>query len=189
MVEYACESLNTCNKDQRSFKAYLARWLAVSTQLAPHTKAQIMPLLHFSAEAASHVCTITPDGIGCGRKWDTKKDDGLRDIGQQMTAMSIVQSNLIDSAPPLRDAESGSSKGDPGAGGADSNFVGYPESRRTISTADRAGAWFLTVLLLIGSITGAATLVADGDIKQYTGFLAKKNSWPGRSSWGSSSAA
>lgn len=32
MYEVACEPGNTCNIDQQSFKAYLARWMAATTR-------------------------------------------------------------------------------------------------------------------------------------------------------------
>src|ERR1700761_987510 len=104
MVEYACETMANCNKDQRSFKAYLSRWLAVAAQLAPYTAGQIMPWLQTSAGAAAKVCTGgPPGGVVCGRKWYEPQDDGTRDIGNQMTAMSVVQANLIQKVPPPAD--------------------------------------------------------------------------------------
>jgi hypothetical protein len=56
MREYGCEILGNCNKGQRLFKAYPARWLAVTVQLAPFTEVQIMPWLQGSTIAAVKQC-------------------------------------------------------------------------------------------------------------------------------------
>lgn len=116
MVEYACEKPGNCNKDQRSFKTYLARWLAVATQLAPFTRDRIKPMLEASAIAASKACTNTQEGVACGRNWFEYRDDGTRDVGNQMTALSIIQSNLIFQSKGLADIKSGDSLSDPNAG-------------------------------------------------------------------------
>lgn len=55
-----CELLpKGCNVDQRSFKAYLARWMAATTKLVPWTKNEIMNLIQKSAIAAVKTCTAT----------------------------------------------------------------------------------------------------------------------------------
>ena len=40
MTEVACENNGMCNLDQRSFKAYLARWLGYTAIVAPWTREQ-----------------------------------------------------------------------------------------------------------------------------------------------------
>ena len=74
MTEYACEGNGNCNKDQRSFKAYLSRWLALTVQMAPFTSPTIMPWLQGSAQAAIRQCVAGPGNavggpVACGRKW------------------------------------------------------------------------------------------------------------------------
>jgi Glycosyl hydrolase family 76 len=176
MVEYACETMGNCNKDQRSFKAYLSRWLAVAAQLAPFSAGQITPWLQTSAQAAAKACTQTPQGLACGRTWYENKDDGQRDVGNQMTALSIVQSNLIRSAKPLVDIKTGDSKSDPGAGAGTSTFVPDKIYTRKITKADKAGAWIITVVALaVFFVGGIALLFEETDIKDYTGFLGASN--------------
>lgn len=41
MTEVACENNGMCNVDQRSFKAYLARWLGYTAIVAPWTREQV----------------------------------------------------------------------------------------------------------------------------------------------------
>src|ERR1700760_1092473 len=174
MVEYACETQSNCNKDQRSFKAYLSRWLSVTTQMAPYTAGQITPWLQTSAMAASKACTQTAQGLACGRNWYENKDDGQRDIGNQMTALSIVQSNLIAQAKALVDIKSGDSKSNPGAG--DKPFVLPRIYTRKITIADKVGAWLVTVVALAFFFIGAiAVLFEEDEIKDYVGFLGTSN--------------
>ncbi|KAF2670502.1 mannan endo-1,6-alpha-mannosidase DCW1 [Microthyrium microscopicum] len=163
MVEYACEPLKNCNKDQRSFKAYLARWLAVSAQLAPFSQGTIIPWIQTSAQNAAKACSNTDKGLACGRVWYENKDDGERDVGNQMTAMSVVQSNLILGAKTLADIGSGDSKSDPSAGGGGSSSVPDRIYTRKITTGDKAGAWLLTAVALLGSLAGMVALLVEGD--------------------------
>ena len=69
MVEVACEPEATCNYDQPSFKAYLSRWMAATTQLMPSTYDTIQPLLKTSAQGAAGQCSGGTDGQTCGIKW------------------------------------------------------------------------------------------------------------------------
>lgn len=174
MVEYACEPENTCNTDQRSFKAYLSRWLAVAMQLAPFTVDQILPWLQTSAQDAARICTGTWNDPSCGRKWYISTNDGTQDVGNQMTAMSVVQSNLIFTvAPPYSANAGGNSTGNPNAGegsGAPTLPVVYTAP---ITQADRGGAWFLTSLPLLATAFLAWFMISEGDLDQW---CAKMNS-------------
>ncbi|KAK4247785.1 glycosyl hydrolase family 76-domain-containing protein [Corynascus novoguineensis] len=139
MTEVACEPVDLCDLDQQSFKAYLSRWMAGTTQWAPWTYSRIKPLLASSAAAAVSTCTGGDNGRMCGLKWNTRKWDGMTGVGQQMAAMEVVLANVIEhSKLPVTDWEGGTSAGDPGAGGAD---VGRktPEFP-SVSTAEKAGA-------------------------------------------------
>jgi Glycosyl hydrolase family 76 len=170
MTEYACEPQGNCNVDQRSFKAYLARWLAVCAQLAPFSRGQILPWIQDSAVAASKACTLAGgDSVQCGRIWYEYRDDGSRDIGHQMTAMSVIQSNLVLGSKSLEDIHSGNSKSDPSAGGGASQAPRDPIFTRKMTAADKAGAWILTLLMLGMFIAGAVLMGIDGD--EYTGFV------------------
>ncbi|KAJ5226166.1 hypothetical protein N7468_007391 [Penicillium chermesinum] len=155
LYERACETVNTCMVDQRSFKGYLARWMAATTQLAPFTYDQIMPKLKATGIAAAKSCSGGDDGTTCGMKWIDEKWDKTRDFGQQMAALEVIQSNLINRvAAPVTDDKGGTSKGNPDAG----NVPKKPDPAtlmRPITTADRAGAGILTVMMIIG-IGGSA---------------------------------
>lgn len=114
MYEVACEPRNNCNIDQLSFKAYLARWMAASTKVAPFLEAQVMPFLASSASAAAAVCNGGNDGNQCGSKWLSGVNDGMFGVGQQMSALEVIQSNLIQRvAGPLSNGTGGTSQGDP----------------------------------------------------------------------------
>jgi hypothetical protein len=154
MSETACENAKTCNRDQRSFKAYFSRWLAVTAQLAPYSAGTILPLLQASATGAVNVCTGDQNsGIVCGRKWYEAQDDGERDIGNQMSTLSVVQANLLQNVGAPVDKDSGTSQGNPGAGGIDNRLTSDDIlATRPITTADKAGAWLVTVILFISTV-------------------------------------
>jgi mannan endo-1,6-alpha-mannosidase len=165
MTEYACEANNSCDKDQRSFKAYLARWLAVSATLAPFTAAQIMPWLQGSATAALKVCSQdASSNVVCGRKWYETNDDGTRDIGNQMSTMSVVQANLIQAAPQIVNVDSGTSAGNAAAGGPATTPTENLAATRKITTGDKAGAWLLTIIMLVTAV-GLAVFMCTPDDK------------------------
>ncbi|KAF2160115.1 glycoside hydrolase family 76 protein [Zasmidium cellare ATCC 36951] len=154
MYEVACEPSGNCNVDQQSFKAYLSRWMAATTKVAPWTHDTIMPLIQKSAQAAATSCTGGSTGNMCGTKWTTGNWDGATGVGQQMNALEVFQSNLIDKVGgPVGNKTGGTSQGNPSAGtGGDINPQ-VPQS--TITTGDRAGAGILTALVLIGLVGGA----------------------------------
>lgn len=158
MYEVACEPSGNCNIDQQSFKAYLSRWMAATTKVAPWTHDTIMPFISASAQAAAKSCSGGDDGSTCGTKWTTGNWDGAYGVGQQMNALEVIQSNLIDNVMgPVGNKTGGISKGDPAAGtGGDSNPAA-PQA--AITTSDRAGAGILTALVLIGLLGGAWWMV------------------------------
>jgi mannan endo-1,6-alpha-mannosidase len=154
MFEAACERNDpstqlSCNVDQRSFKAYLSRWLAATTLLAPWTVDTIMPLLRGSALAAAQSCSGGSDGVTCGNKWWVEGWDGQYGVGEQMCALEVIQSNLVGRAKgPLSGATGGTSKGDPAAGGGQ-DAVPEGVDADDMSPRDRQGAIALTVVLIL----------------------------------------
>lgn len=98
MFEAACELIGKCNNDQVSFKAYLSRWLAKTMVLAPFTAETIRPLLEASAMAAAKSCSGGTDGATCGTKWWVGGYDGTTGVGQQLSALEVIQSLLIEDA-------------------------------------------------------------------------------------------
>ncbi|EEQ86176.1 mannan endo-1,6-alpha-mannosidase, variant 2 [Blastomyces dermatitidis ER-3] len=159
LFESACEPYNTCKTDQLSFKAYLVRWMAATTQVAPFTAKRIMPILAASAAGAAKACAegAGPDlTTACSLKWDVGKFEGVTGVGQQLAALEVVQSNMVRSVPPPVSASTGgTSKGDPGAGYRHNSDVPPEIATRRITVGDRAAAGILTVILL-GSIVGGA---------------------------------
>lgn len=155
MFEVACESNGKCDVDQRSFKAYLSRWMAATTKVAPWTHDNIMPLMQISAAAAVGTCSVGADGNQCGLIWTNgpTNDGTWLGVGEQMCALEVVQSNLIDQVDgPLTNQTGGTSIGNPLAG---SNSNDNPDQFDTIKTADKAGASILTLLVLSVLFAGA----------------------------------
>jgi mannan endo-1,6-alpha-mannosidase len=152
--EVACESKLTCTTDMFSFKAYLTRWLAQTTFLAPWTRDLIMPKLRASAIAAAKQCSGGTNGRTCGLSWSKGTAwDGTQGVGQQMAAMSVIFTNLLPLqavGAPLTNATGGTSSGNPNAG---SQSVANPEAIKPATQGDRVGAGILTTLMLV-SATG-----------------------------------
>lgn len=164
MQEVACEPQQTCNYDQPSFKAYLSRWMAATTQLAPFTKDFIMPKLQASAAGAAKQCSGAPNGgTTCGRTWNTATWDGKLGVGEEMSAMSVIQANLISKvAPPVTADNGGTSKADPLAGTDTSSAESSdPLLTRSITMGDRAGAGILTTIVL-GGLLGSTWWMSFG---------------------------
>ena len=149
----ACEKPGNCNVDQRSFKAYLARWMAATTVRAPFTYNALMPLLQSSAAAAVNTCTGGPDGNSCGLQWTTNAFDGSLGVGEQMSVLEVVQSLLTPTvAGPASANNGGTSKGNPSAGSGGTAPTGIQAG--TITTADKAGAGILTILVVFAFVGG-----------------------------------
>ncbi|KIW06565.1 uncharacterized protein PV09_02994 [Verruconis gallopava] len=102
MYEKMCERQGTCNVDQLSFKAYLARWMAGTANIIPSFQAAILPFLEASAEGAAKACTGGGNGQMCGSRWDIGKSDGSTGVGQQMAALDVMRGSLvIGAAKPI----------------------------------------------------------------------------------------
>jgi mannan endo-1,6-alpha-mannosidase len=155
--EVNCEThQGACSPDMLSFKGYVHRWLAVVTQIAPHTQEKLRPILRTSAEAAARQCTGGESGRACGFYWSGGEFvdvavDKTSGAGEAMNVLAAVSSLLIDEAdPPATNTTGGISQGNPNAGGAGNNGQ---EPLKPITTGDRAGAAILTILILGGAIS------------------------------------
>lgn len=165
LYEQFCESNKLCNRDQQSFKGYLARWLAATTKLAPYTADAIMPVLKATAKAAASSCTGSPpptdfkgtQGTACGFSWLEKNFDGLVGVPQQMNAVSAIIYPLTNKASAPSTAKSGgTSKGDPNAGtGKETD----PTELKPITMADKVGAGFLTLFLIVGTLGSTSFMI------------------------------
>ncbi|PHH81464.1 hypothetical protein CDD83_3574 [Cordyceps sp. RAO-2017] len=162
--EQFCEAQKMCNKDQQSFKGFLARWLAATTKLAPYTAQTILPVLRATAQAAAASCTGSPPdgfkglpGTACGFIWLDKNFDGLVGVPPQMNAVSAMIYPLVGkAAPPFTQKSGGTSKGNPDAGTGEQKD---PTALKPISTMDRVGAGFITLFLVVSTIGGTAFMV------------------------------
>lgn len=154
--EVPCEmKKGACSPDMLSFKGYVHRWLSVVTQIAPFTQAKILPVLQKSAQAAVKQCTGGASGRVCGFYWSDGNftDPGVdktTGAGEAMNVLAAVSSLLIGQAsPPVTNSTGGISKGNVNAGGGRDNG---DEELRAITGGDRAGAGFVTFLLLGSSV-------------------------------------
>lgn len=162
MTEVACEPVNLCNIDQQSFKAYLSRWLAATTQWAPYTYDTLSPLLQASAIAAAKQCTGGSNGRMCGLVWNKDQYDGTTGVGQQMSSMEVTLSCMIkDRGAPLKSDNGGTSTGDAGAGGDDIGRKAPEPSWGPIHAGDRAGAAILTMAVLALLVSGVVWMFLD----------------------------
>ncbi|KAG0642451.1 glycoside hydrolase [Tuber brumale] len=159
MAEVACESSDTCDVDQRSFKAYTSRFMALTVKMAPWTADFIMPKLRTSAKAAARHCSFGEDKNTCGMIWTQEGWDNKYGVGEQMCALETIQNNLVDSvAPPVTADNGGTSMGNPGAGTGGDRAVSAPQTSPT-TQKDRIGAGFLTAFVIILMITGGYFMI------------------------------
>ena len=153
LYEHACEPIGSCNEDQRSFKGYLARWMAKTMLVAPWTTDFITPILQASAMGAAAQCSGGSEGNTCGLRWDQGTYDGEDGVGEQLAALEVIQANLAQrAAAPVSKDTGGTSKGNAAAG---SSGQSAPDVQLTeITTGDKAGAGFITAAVLISFIGG-----------------------------------
>lgn len=158
MYEPPCELIEKCNVDQLSFKAYLSRWLAEVTQLAPYTYDTIMAKLRATAQAAVSQCQGGSTGTYCGFRWASGRYDGTTGVGQQMGVLEVVQGLLAAGiSGPLTLDTGGTSKGDPTAG-TESDETEDEIRYSAITTADTAGAAILTAIV-VGLVLAAVYMM------------------------------
>ncbi|KFY32528.1 hypothetical protein V493_00118 [Pseudogymnoascus sp. VKM F-4281 (FW-2241)] len=146
-----CEAELNCSIDMYAQKAFLTRWMAASTKIAPFIYDDVMKVLRTSAVAAAAQCSGGETGRVCGLSW-SKKDqyDGTKGVGQQMAAMEVIQSLLIKKARSIvSNTTGGTSQGDPDAG---NNEVDYTKIEPA-TTGGKVGAGILTVVV-VGLVVG-----------------------------------
>ncbi|OAQ61801.1 glycosylhydrolase family 76-2 protein [Pochonia chlamydosporia 170] len=145
-VEISCEPNDGCKTDMFTYKGFVHRWYAVTTQLAPFTAERILPVLQKSAQAAVSQCTGGTNGRQCGLKWVDGTYDGKTGAGQEMSALAAVQSLLIGKGkPPVTHTSGGTSKGNPDGGAGDGSVM---PKEKPVTTGDKVGASIVTILLL-----------------------------------------
>ena len=156
MFEMQCEPTNNCDTDNYSFKAYLSRWMAASTKLAPFVYDFVMPKLRASAAAAALQCSGGTDVNQCGMKWtDEAKWYGSLGVGQHMGALEVILANLItNSTVPVTNRTGGTSQGNPGAGGNNQSPSEPSYLHHSIDKKDRVGSGILTTILIVMVVGG-----------------------------------
>ncbi|KAK1765042.1 mannan endo-1,6-alpha-mannosidase [Phialemonium atrogriseum] len=152
--EMPCEGRKgACTADMLTFKGYVHRWLSVVTQIAPFTRAAILPVLADSAAAAVRQCTGGDTGRRCGFYWSggvfvDPAVDKTSGAGEQMNVLAAVSSLLIEEAdPPATNKTGGISRGDPDAGNGRKSKL-----QNMITTGDKAGAAILTMVILTSAM-------------------------------------
>ncbi|RDW58894.1 mannan endo-1,6-alpha-mannosidase-1 [Coleophoma cylindrospora] len=166
--EVTCEAVpSKCTIDMLSYKAYLVRWMAAATKLAPFIYDPVIAVIKTSAAAAVLQCSGSPsdhpNGRMCGLSWSKGTQwDGTSGVGQQMAALEVVQSNLIQQAKaPVTNSTGGTSQGDPTAGINDPSAQN-PTAARPATKGDKVGAGFLTAVVSCVIIGGVAWLSIPG---------------------------
>ncbi|KAH3663813.1 hypothetical protein OGAPHI_005216 [Ogataea philodendri] len=166
MFEYMCEKSTSCNNDQRSFKSVFSRMMGLTAKLVPDYHDKILDILDTSANGAAQSCSGGSDGHTCGRNWAYGGWDGWYGLGEQMSALEVIQNTLIDSADgpyyyytghPMNSSDS-SSDDSSSRGGASSSIdnnaglSGDSESLNansiTVKRKDRVGAGIVTAIVL-----------------------------------------
>ena len=162
LSEITCESIEKCDRNQITFKAYFASWLAFMTTIVPETSDLVMPKLQTSAEAAVKTCTGLSDGSHCGIKWYTQTWDGTDGLEQQMAVLGVLNAILVPfkNQAPFTSDTGGTSKSNPNAG-TNSSDSDVPVLNN-ITTGDRAGAGVLTVIFVTGWAVAVTWMIRGG---------------------------
>lgn len=157
MYESLCQGdgTSTCNSDQRSFKAIFSRMLGLTSVLVPSTQSKVDDLLKQSALAAAASCSGGTDGHTCGLNWNKQANDGYYGLGEQMSALEVMQQLLIhQKAAPFTEQTGGSSAGDANAG-LNTSSANVLQNQLDIQTKDRAGAAIITAVILMVLVGGS----------------------------------
>lgn len=161
MYEAACEEIAVgCDTDEQTFKAYLSRWMAATTKVAPFTEPTIMKYITTSAQAAAQQCDGGASGRACGEHWTAGSTyDGKYGVGEQMSALSVIQATLIGSAPELVTNNTGGTSEGNSAGGSGSTTSKDGPVDTPVTSGDRAGAGLLTAVMVAGVLGGVGFMV------------------------------
>lgn len=97
----------------------------------------------------------------CGYHWTHNSTwDGTYGVGQQMSALGVIQANLIDEAADLvSNTTGGTSKGN-AAAGTTSTTSTSGNTITVVTTGDRAGAGILTALVLALLLGGVGFMIS-----------------------------
>ncbi|KAI9838499.1 MAG: hydrolase 76 protein [Sclerophora amabilis] len=162
MYESACEETSTCNTDAQSFKAYLSRFMWATTQVAPYTQSAITTLLRTSAKGAAASCSGGKDRVSCGSRWYTGSWDSLFGVGQQLSALEVMQGLLINSTAPPKTGDNVYLA--QARASASPVPLPSPTSTRTAPTSSQTSGGELGRRVAAGSLLGACLALSMGAI-------------------------
>lgn len=94
MYEATCQPHHNCNNDQRAFKAIFSQSLGYAARYLPSQRDEIMEYLNASAIAAARTCSGGKDKRTCGLDWTAAKWDGVFGLGEQLSALQVIQTTL-----------------------------------------------------------------------------------------------
>jgi len=123
----------------------------------------LFPLLLFQNLLLTQPNRGGTSGQVCGQHWTAGSAyDGLYGVGEQMSALSVIQATLIVSATELvTNNTGGTSAGNAAAGAGSSSSKTNSDgiANTPVTGADRAGAGILTALVISGAIGGTAFML------------------------------
>lgn len=155
IYEYMCQESGKCNTDQRSFKSIFSRCLGQTAVLVSSFTDQIMSLIDKSAAGAAQSCSGGSDGHTCGINWSYGGWDNWYGLGEQISALEIIQNTLVlEVTPPLTNSTGGTSEGNVNAGLTTRDPTNKNE--QVITSKDKAGAGVLTAVVMIVFVAIAA---------------------------------
>lgn len=159
MFEQACQRIHTCKTDQRAFRAYLARCLALTADMVPETYETVYNYLLTTGKGVAQSCVGGYDGHTCGQNWSYPGWDDYYGLGEQMSSLEVIQNILVSTkGAPLTHALGGSSVGDVLFGNS-TDTTTKPELL-DLNRGDSAGAGIITAIIGI-SIIALAWYVID----------------------------
>ncbi|GME72688.1 unnamed protein product [Ambrosiozyma monospora] len=148
LYEQQCQEAGKCSNDQRSFKSIFSRCMAATAKLVPKHTDYFMKIIDASAEGAAKSCSGGSDGVTCGINWSYGGWDGWYGLGEQMTALEIIQSTLLmDREAAYSNETGGSSEGNAEAGLDTKDYSNKNEFE--VSQKDKTGAAILTTVVLV----------------------------------------
>ncbi|KAL6928938.1 hydrolase 76 protein [Hanseniaspora valbyensis] len=157
LYEAACQTKYNCNTDQRSFRAYFARFLGLTAQLVPDTQDQIMTWLNASAIGAAESCSGGTDGHTCGINWSYGGWDGWYGLGEQIDALEVIlNTQILSKDKPYTNNTGGTSTGSADAG---SKSTATNVASLNITGKDKAGAGVLTAVLGLSLVLSGIWLI------------------------------
>ncbi|ODV85600.1 glycoside hydrolase family 76 protein [[Candida] arabinofermentans NRRL YB-2248] len=146
IYERQCEVSGTCNNDQRSFKSIFSRCLGLTAKLVPDYHDQIMTIITASAKGAAISCSGGSDGHTCGQNWGYGSWDGWYGLGEQISALEVMQNLLIDEFDAPYTMEKGGSSNIDYSSGQDAT-TSTNVNEITVIKKDKVGAGIVTAIV------------------------------------------